>query len=238
MSSHHAAAIGTAYFPEPDVVRNRTGQGAIAGQLRGLPRRRRPAMIALAVAMAGAGVLVSAAAYQRADRQIAVVMITHSIPVGAVITAADLAVTNVTVGSGIQVIAAAQIGQVSGEVAAVTLRPSTLLAPTDLTTMRPPALGQELIAAPTKPYALPASGMGPGDHVLIIATSGQQGQAGSSVGAPLLSAPVPGVVEAVNNVPDQDGFDVVDLLVGDGSAAAVANQVSTGQFALIITNRG
>jgi hypothetical protein len=42
----------------------------------------------------------------------------------------------------------------------------------------------------------------------------------------------------VNNVPDQDGFDVVDLLVTDGTAAAVASQVSTGQFELIVTKRG
>jgi hypothetical protein len=46
------------------------------------------------------------------------------------------------------------------------------------------------------------------------------------------------VVEAVNDVPDATGLDVVDLLVSDGNAAAVADQVSTGQFALIVTKRG
>ncbi len=242
MSNHRSAGIGTAYFPETDIAANGTGHRGIdgqdAGRLRGLPRRRRPAMIALAVAMAGAGVVVSAAIYQRADHQVAVVMVTQAVPAGAVITPADLARTTVTVGSGIQVIPAAQIDQASGEIAAVTLRPSTLLAPSDLTTTQPPASGQELIAAPTKPYALPASGLEQGDHVLVVATSGQQGQAGSSAGPPSLSVPVPGVVEAVNNVPDQDGFDVVDLLVSDSSAAAVASQVSTGQFALIVTKRG
>jgi hypothetical protein len=144
----------------------------------------------------------------------------------------------VTVGSGIEVIPATQISRVSGEIAAVTLRPSTLLAASELTTMRPPASGQELIAAPTKPYALPASGLDPGDHVLVVATPGQQGQPGASTGAPPLSAPVPGVVEAVTSTPDQDGFDVVDLLVADGSATAVASQISTGQFALVVTKRG
>jgi hypothetical protein len=183
-------------------------------------------------------VVVSAAVYQRADHQVAVVMVTQPVPAGAVITSADLARTTITVGSGIQVIPAAQIDQARGEIAAVTLRPSTLLAPSDLTTTQPPAYGQELVAAPTKPYELPASGLEQGDHVLVIPTPGQQGQAGSSAAPPSLNAPVPGVVEAVNNVPDQDGFDVVDLLVSDGSAAAVASQVSTGQFALIVTKRG
>jgi hypothetical protein len=194
-------------------------------------------MIALAVAMAGAGVLVSAALYQRADHQVAVVVVTHAVPPGGVITPGDLSTTRITVGSGIQVIPASQLDQVSGEVAAVGLQASTLLAPSDLTTVRAPMSGQQLIAAPTKPYALPASGLEPGDHVLIIATPGQQGQAGSSP-APSLSTPVPAVIEAVSNVPGPDGFDVVDLLVANGNGAAVASQVSTGQFALIVTQRG
>jgi hypothetical protein len=148
-------------------------------------------MIALAVAMAGAGVVVSAAVYQRADHQVAVVMVTQPVPAGAVVMRADLSETSITVGSGIQVIPAVQIDEVSGQTAAVALRPATLLAPSDLTTIQSPASGQELIAAPTKPYALPASGLQPGDHVLIVATPGQQGQAGSAAAAPSLSAPVP-----------------------------------------------
>jgi hypothetical protein len=242
VSNHHAAGIGVAYFPEPDLASNGKvrggGHGGGTGRLRGLPRRRRPAMIALAVAMAGAGVLVSAALYQRADHQVAVIMVTQAVPPGAVVTAADLSTTRIAVGSGIDVIPASQIDQVSGEVAAVGLRPSTLLAPSDLTAQQSPGAGQELIAAPTKPYALPASGLQAGDDVLIIATPGQQGQAGTSSMTPTLSTPVPGVIEAVSSVPDADGFDVVDLLVADGSAAAVASQVSTGQFALIVTKRG
>jgi hypothetical protein len=195
-------------------------------------------MIALAVAMAGAGVVVSAAIYQRADHQVAVIMVTQSVPAGAVITASDLAKTSVTVGSGIRVIPASQIGQVSGEIAAVGLQPSTLLAPSDLTTSQPPAPGQELVPVPAKSYALPASGLTPGDHVLVVATAGQQGQPGSPTIAPPLSEPVPAVVEAVDNIPDQDGFVVVDLLVSNAVAASVASQVSTGQFALIVTKRG
>lgn len=235
-------AVGTAFFPEPDVMPNGNGHGSsqsqLPGRLRGLPRRRRPAMIALAVAMAGAGVLVSAAVYQQADHQVPVVMVTRTVPAGAVITAGDLSTTSVTVGTGVHTIPAAQLGQVSGEIAATALQPGTLLAPADLTTMQPPGAGQELVAAAVKPTALPASGLSPGDHVLIVATPGDQGQSGSSVGSPSLTAPVAATVEAVNNVPDSDGLDVVDLVVSDASGTAVAEQVSTGQFALIVTKRG
>jgi hypothetical protein len=44
-------------------------------------------------------------------------------------------------------------------------------------------------------------------------------------------------VEKVNSVPDQDGFDVVDLLVHDQDAVALAEQASTAQIALIVTAR-
>ncbi len=235
-------AVGTAFFPEHDIAVNGTGLASVAGpvpgRLRGLPRRRRPAMVALAVAMVGAGVLVSAAVYQQADHQVSVVMVTQPVPAGASISSGDLGTARVTVGSGIRVIPASQLGQVAGEIAAVALRPATLLAPSELTSAQPPAPGQELVPASLKSSELPASGLFPGDHVLIIATPGDQGQAGSSAGPPSLTAPVPAVVEAVNDEPDSTGLDVVDLLVSDGSGTAVADQVSTGQFALIVTKRG
>ncbi len=237
--SNPPPGVGTAYFPTADVTPN--GHGPVAGpdtgRLRGLPRRRRPAMIALAVAMAGAGVLISAAVYQRADHQVAVVMVTTSVPAGSVISAADLGTARVAVGSGIQVIPASQLRAVSGEIAAVALRQATLLAPADLTTVQPPGPGQVLVPAAIKPSVLPASGLSAGDQVLILATPGDQGEPSSQSGTPSLTAPVPAVVEAVNAAPDQGGFDVVDLLVRSANGPAVAAQVSTGQFALVVTKR-
>lgn len=252
--SRQPPAVGTTYFPEPDIAPNGSGdrigrshsigrghsfrRGPAPGRSRGLPRRRRPAMIALAVAMAGAGVLISAAVYGRVVQRAAVVMVTRPVPSGAVITAADLATTSVSIGSGIRVIPAAQLAQVAGEVAAVGLRPATLLAPGDMTTAQPPGPGEVLVPVSVKPSAVPASGLFPGDHVLVVATPGDRGQAGSSAGPPSLTAPMPGVVEAASDVPDADGLDVIDLLVSEAAGPVLAEQVSTGQFALIVTKRG
>jgi hypothetical protein len=240
MTKQPPTGIGTAYFPDADVppTNGHVSPPSPVGQLRGLPRRRRPAMIALAVAMAGAGVLVSAAVYQRTDHLVPVVMVTAAVPAGAVIGPADVATTDVTVASGVHVIPGAQLGQVAGQVAAVTLSPGTLLAPADLAAAQAPRAGQDLIAVPVKPESLPASGLQPGDRVLIVATPGDQGQSGNSSQPPSLQSPVPGVVEAVNAVTDQDGFDVVDVLVQASSGTPVADQASTGQFALIVTKRG
>jgi hypothetical protein len=242
VSKQPPAGIGTAYFPDADIPPNGASQAKAAplapGRLRGLPRRRRPAMLALAVAMAGTGVLVSATLYQRTDHQVSVVMVTGTVPPGAVITSADVSTADVNVPAGIGVIPASQLGQVTGQIAAVELKPGTLLAPSELTTAQPPAPGQVLVPVPVKPNALPASGLAPGDQVLIVATPGDQGDPGSSSGAAPLASPVPCVVAAVNTVTDQNGFDVVDLLVAAASGPAVAEQASTGQFALIVTKRG
>jgi hypothetical protein len=227
--------LGTAFHPELGPVGN--GAAPRPGALRGLPRRRRPGMIALAIALVGAGILASAALYQRADHQVPVLMMTAAVPAGSVVTAADVGTTTIVAGPGLHDIPARQLSQVTGLVAAVSLRPGTLLAPDELTTSLPPARGQVMVSLPLKPQSVPASGLQPGDHVLVAGTPGYQGQSGSGGPAPVLTQPVPGVVEAVNTVPDQDGFDVVDLLVAQSEGALLAKQDSTGQIELIVTSR-
>jgi hypothetical protein len=194
-------------------------------------------MIALAVALVGAGILASAALYQRADHQVPVLMMTVAVPAGSVVTAADVGTTTIVAGPGLRDIPARQLSQVTGLVAAVSLRPGTLLAPDELATSLPPANGQVLVSLPLKPQSVPASGLQPGDHVLVTGTPGYQGQSGSTGSVPVLTQPVPGVVEAVDTAPDQDGFDVVDLLVASGSGDLLAKQDSTGQIELIVTSR-
>jgi hypothetical protein len=233
------AGFGTVYHPEPELAPNGRGAPVTLGQLRSLPRRRRPGMIALAVVLVGAGILASAALYQRQNHQVPVILVASAVPAGSVITSADLVTTSIAAGPGVKDIPARQLSQVTGLVAATALRPGTLLAPSELTTSLPPAAGQVLVPVGVKPSVLPATGLAPGDHVLVVATPGTPGGSGSGSGsaAPVLTAPMRGVVEAVTTVPDQDGFDVVDLLVAAKTGPDVADQASTGQVALIVTRR-
>ena len=55
-------------------------------------------MIALAVALVGAGILASAALYKRADHQVPVIMVIAPVPAGSVITSADLGTTTIAAG--------------------------------------------------------------------------------------------------------------------------------------------
>lgn len=230
--------FGTVYHPEPEMTPNGETRNITPGHLRKLPRRRRPGMIALAVALVGAGILASAALYQRQNHQVPVIMVASAVQVGSVITAADLTTTSIAAGPGIKDIPARQLAQVTGLVAATSLKPGTLLAPSELTTALPPVAGQVLLPLGFKPAALPASGLTPGDHVLVIATPAIPGTgSGPTNFVPVLLHPVAGVVEAVSPVPDQDGFEVVDLLIPSGAAADLVRQDSTSQVGLYVTKR-
>jgi hypothetical protein len=231
-------AVGTAFHPETDAAFN--GSTKLSGQpiaLARLPRRRRPGMIALAVALAGAGILASTAVYSATNHREPVLVAQADVPAGALITAADVGTASVSVGAGVQVIPAGQLSQVVGQVAGSALHPGMLLTAAELARQRPPAPGQVLVPLPVRPSALPASGLRPGDRVLVVPTPGAQGQSGSANAAPALSVPVAGVVAAVSTATNTDGLGVVDILVPYDSGPNLAAQASTGQFALVVTRR-
>ena len=239
MNDGRGPAIGTAYHPRADAASN--GAARQAGQpiaLARLPRRRRPGMIALAVALVGAGILASTALYSATNRRVPVLVAEANVPAGTLIRASDLGTASVSVGGDVQVIPAGQVRQVIGQVAGTALHPGMLLSPAELATSRPPRYGQVLVPLAVRPSALPASGLQAGDHVLVVATPGAEGQPGSVTTAPLLTVPVAGVVEAVSTAVSTDGFGIVDILVAAKSGAGLAAQASTGQFALIVTKRG
>jgi hypothetical protein len=225
--------FGTVFHPEPDPLPPGNGGPLRVGQLRPLPRRRRPGMIALAVALIGVGILGGAALFQRVNHQVPVLLVAVAVPAGTTVTAADLTTTSVVLGAGVKAVPAQQEHQVVGLVAATDLRPGMLLAPSELTTTLPPSASQQLVPVPLKPSQLPASGLAPGDQVLVI--SAPSGSSGTAVPTPGPS--IPGVVEAVSVRPDQDGMDVVDLLVSAGNGTSLAREAAAGGIALVVTSR-
>jgi len=234
-------STGTAFHPEIEPEYNgssshRSWQTG-TGQLAKLPRRRRPGMVALAVALVGVGILASISVYAATNTRVPVIVITANVPAGARIPSGAVGTADVSVGSGVQLIPASQSSQVVGQVAGSDLHPGMLLTASELTTQQPPGPNQSLVPLPVKPSILPASGLGVGTHVIIEATPGAEGQPGSSSSTPALSSPAEGIVEAVSLTPDTDGYDVVDVLVARSAAESVAAQASTGQIAIIITKR-
>jgi len=201
-----------------------------------VPRQRRRSVLALGVVLAGAGALAGAWAFTTAVHRTDVLAVARDIPAGTRITAADLVPVPVSA-AGLTVIPARQEHQAVGELAAVPLRAGTLLVPGDLTTAMVPGPGQQLVPVAVKASQLPASGLAPGEQVLVIATPGAAGQAASGSGQVPLAGDVPATVYRVS-APDAGGTVVADLLVAAGQGPAVARQDSTGQIALVITTEG
>jgi hypothetical protein len=224
--------FGTVFHPEPDPLPPGNGGSVRPGQLRPLPRRRRPGMIALAVALIGVGILGGAALFQRVNHQVPVLLVTTAVPAGSTVTAADLSTTSIVLGAGLKAIPAGQEHQVVGLVAATALRPGTLLAASELTTTLPPSRSQQLVPVALKPSQLPASGLEPGDQVIVVSAP-----PGSNNVAPQPGPSIPGLVEAVSVRPDQDGNDVVDLLVAAANGTDLAREAAAGNIALVVTSR-
>jgi hypothetical protein len=231
-TGQQGGGFGTVYHPEPDPVPS--GNGARIGQLRPLPRRRRPGMVALAVALIGVGILGGAELFKQVNHEVPVLIVTRQVPAGSVVRAADLGTASVVLSGGVKAIPSGQEHQVTGLVAATSLQPGTLLAASELTTTLPPTSSQQLVPVALKPSQLPASGLDPGDQVLVVSAPGAQGQ-GSAVAVPGPS--IAGVVEAVSLAPDQDGMQVVDLLVASTDGTNLAREAAAGGIALVITSR-
>lgn len=226
-TSLRPAPFGTAAGGQPG--RN----GAV---LAPLPRQRRRSMLALGVTLTGLGALAAAWLFTSSGHRVPVLEAARNIPAGAVITAADLSAATIS-GTGLTTIPARQEPQVTGTTAAVGLRAGTILVPADLTSAAVPGPGQQLVPVALKSSQIPASGLAPGDHVLVIATPGAAGQAAAGQsGTPALTAPADATVYQVSP-PGQDGTVTVDLLVAAAAGPPVAQQASTGQVALIVTPR-
>ncbi len=197
-------------------------------------------MAVLGVLLVVAGALIAAYLFTGMSDREPVVVVTRDVPVGAQISAADVATTPVAVDPGVAVIPGHQLRQVVGRFAAVDLRRGTLLAPSQLTGALSPRPGQQVVPVAMRVSQLPARGLQPGDQVLVVATPGEQGQAqaaASGEGTGPLTQDTPATVDAVSS-PDADGTVRVDLVVDARVGPAIVKQASTGRIGIVLTSRG
>ncbi len=233
MPSIRTSANGsTATAPTPA-----TTPAAGPPRLLALPRRRRPAFVALAVALLAGGGGLGAAMIAAIDSRTPVLAIARPVPPGAVLTSADLTRARVAADPALNPVPAGELSSVVGRRAAVPLRPGTLLTRDGITTEMAPAAGQQLLGVALKPGQLPARGAGPGARVLLVTTPGGGDPAGGRSGTPVAEVRIPATVHAVTT-PAGGGAVIVDLLVGDRDATAAAQAASTGNIALLVQPAG
>ena len=210
-----------------------------AGRELAVRRRRRPALWAAGVALVAVGGLGAAALVGQAGDRVDVLALASPVPVGQTIADGDLAVARVAADSSLRPVPVSARARMVGRVAAVELRPGTLLTSEEVTDTAVPAAGEQLVGVAVRPGQLPASGVRPGDEVLLVPVPGDQTATGAPVGAASEPSdqPTPARVAHVGAA-DTDGVSTVDVVVAAATGPQVAALASTGRVALVLLPAG
>ena len=202
-----------------------------AGREAAVRRRRRPGLWAAGVALVAVGGLAAAGLVSRAGDRVEVLAVARTVPIGQTIAAEDVTVARVPADPALRPVPAVERDRVVGRVAAVELRPGTLLTATEVTDSAVPGAGEQVVGVAARPGQLPARGLRAGDRVLAVPVPGDQ--AGTDTTAADLGGPVPARVVQVGP-PDAEGVVTVDLVVGQDTGPRLAALASTGRLALIL----
>jgi len=198
-------------------------------------RRRRPALWGLGLALIAGGGAAAAITVSAAGHRLPVLALVGPVPAGEPISAADLTVAHVAADPALNPVPASEEGTVTGRLAAVDLRPGTLLTREELSTVGIPAAGQALIGVSLKPGQLPARPLSRGDRVLVVPTVGQT-PSQDPAGVKAAGAGLPAVVSEVGAAAS-DGTAVVDLVINQGDGPGLAQAASAGRLYLVLLPR-
>lgn len=171
-------------------------------------RSRVAAGVALVLLCATAGALIAT----QGDSRQSYLVLTTTVPAGEQLSTSDLATVSVSTGSGLGVIPAVAEPSVLGEIATTTLVAGSLLSPAELATASPVSPGEAIVGAALSPGELPATGLAPGEDVLVVlsgstATTVVAPASGSSGALP----PVGGVAGGAQGSPGASGLTPDEL---------------------------
>ena len=200
-------------------------------------RRRRPGLwVARGVLVALAG-LAAPVLVNGAGHRVPVLAVARTVHIGQALAEADVVVARVAADPALRPVPAADRDQVMGKVAAVELRPGSLLTADAVSGARIPAPGEQLVGVPVKPGQWPARGLVPGDRVLAVpATADQPAGHADATTSPVRQPVAERVVEV--GPPDADGTVTVDVAVDARVGPALAGWGSAGQVALVLLPAG
>ncbi|HXH78409.1 SAF domain-containing protein [Nocardioides sp.] len=190
--------------------------------------RRRPALIAVAVASICLGALLAAWAWTSTTNTQEVLAARDTISRGAVITSDDITRVRINADPALAPLPASSYDDVIGQRAALDIGAGSLLTESATTSELLPPDGMSVVGVALSPAQAPGLSLEYGDKVRVVVTPGE-GAAPPSGSPPFSDAEVVGT-----RVDEMTGELVVDLLVPHGDATLLASRVSTGNVALIL----
>lgn len=208
-----------------------------AGQTRlRTPRRRRPALIVLAVALVAFGGLADAVVLANRDERVTVLATARAIEVGQQVTAGDLREVELIPDARLRPVLAADQSTVVGGFAAVELPAGALVTDGAVTTQRVPGPGQALVGVAVSADRMPARDLSPGDLVLVVPTdpTGDPIPPNPDTGQSSPRQPVRARVVEVGSPDASTGQVTVDIAVDEDVAAELATASAAGRLALVL----
>ncbi|MFJ3217061.1 SAF domain-containing protein [Kitasatospora sp. NPDC086801] len=188
-------------------------------------RRRRPAVLAMAVALIAAGGLGGAVLYNSTGQRVAVLALARDIPWGQVITDDDLVVARIAGDPALRPLAATERDKAVGMRAATDLKRGAMLTRGDVAQTLAVQPGQIVVGVSAKRSQLPASRLQPGLQIVVVYTP-DNSKADS----------MPATVITVGRV-DTDGSQVIDVAVGAADGPRLAQWVAGGRIQVLLAGR-
>ncbi|MEU3565821.1 SAF domain-containing protein, partial [Kitasatospora sp. NPDC006786] len=229
-SGTSAGAAASVALPEqPEQTGPGKGRGRAAPHAPGRTmgaRRRRPAVLAMAVALIAAGGLGGAVLYNSTGQRVAVLALARDVPWGQVITEDDLVVARIAGDPALRPVSAQDRAKAVGMRAATDLKRGAMLTGSDLAQGLSVQPGQIVVGVSAKRTQLPASRLQPGVQLVVVFTP-DNGRADS----------LPATVITVGRV-DTDGSQVIDVAVGTADGPRLAQWVASGRIQVLLAPRG
>lgn len=204
------------------------------GPLKPTRARRRPALIALGLALVALSVLAAVYLVSTLGNTYEVLAVRTDVSRGAEITTGDVGVVELPAGPTLlEPIPADELDQYVGAVATTDLKAGQLLTRASVADQLEPPAGQSVVGIALSPSQMPLQPLRPGDSVRIVETPAAGGEP---------PAQAPAAIEATVVSPAQDSpvgdQKVVDVRVTSGNAAALAARAATGRVALVLDSTG
>jgi hypothetical protein len=231
MTTAATEATGTRRKTQPLKTSEPKNSSRLPGQ-RPMKSRRRPALIALGVALAILGGLGSFYYASSLSNTITVLETKSDIARGAAITAADLTTLEITGGQGTKAFTPDQSGRVVGKIASVDLPAGTLVTPKNVGAGLAIQSGQSIVGVALTVLQIPSFPLSAGDSVRVVDTPVAQGE------PPTTTPQSFAATVFTTKFNDKTSQWIVDLIVPEGKAADIAARAATGRVALVVDSSG
>ena len=208
---------------------------AAGGGLVGGMRSRRWGRTVASACLVFGSVAVFVSIYAHASRRVPVLVVVQPVHAGATIQPLDLGTYELSDAGGLPVIPAGSEGAVVGATATVSIEPGTLLIGADYSRRQPLPAGSAIVGAALKVGQFPASGVVPGQHVMVVGTGAscssppqgnlQTGGASAVAGSGSTAVPVSGLQPSAGPAvgsPSASGAPGSSVLVPDAEVYAAA----------------